>query len=53
MVPNKKTSYKSAPYKNIKRTPHPLIGKYKKMFYEEEENPPNPNQIDRDYLDLI
>ena len=39
--------------KNLNRTPHPLIGKYKKLFYGEEDNRPNPCRIDGDYLDLI
>ena len=49
----KKLSTNPELIKNLNCTPHPLIGKYKKMFYGEEDNPPNPAQIDRDYLDLI
>ena len=49
----KKLSSNPELIKNLNRIPHPLIGKYKKMFYGEEENPLNPIEIDRLYLDLI
>ena len=49
----KKLSTNPELIKNLNRIPHPLIGKYKKMFYAEEENPPNPAEIDRAHLDLI
>ena len=49
----KKLSTNPELIKNLNRTPHPLIRKYKKLFYGEEDNPPNPCRIDGDYLDLI
>ena len=52
--PLKKLSTNPELIKNLNRIPHPLIGKYKKMFYEEEEGDvPNPIEIDDDYLSLI
>ena len=49
----KKLSTNPELIKNLNRIPHPLIGKYKNMFYNEEDNAPCPCRIDRDYLDLI